>query len=313
MQNIPFSTILKVIPFLLFFSCIDGRLPEEETEIENLLNITIDGEDYQLINESFGSDLCDILHYNSYYYDKDKIRFRIDFEISKEGDLLKVWYDELKLPLEKGGGNVDIYLAPNYNPTSTFNISNFIYNENTGEVKFDFEGTVFYEMDNDKKRSLSGDFEMKVKPFVDCRYSKTGLNYQSDQLRLKSFLNSFSKSANQNQTHRFYSNNGFKIYIQTSGDLWLYPIGELFFTEDDHLDKVEFKQLIAPNQANQIRWINEADWENYETSGSINILNKYIEEGKKVIHGTINLLAKKDGELIYDLHGVEFKTGSFER
>jgi len=53
-------------------------------------------------------------------------------------------------------------------------------------------------------------------------------------------------------------------------------------------------------------------WKNYETSGTLNIQEKYIEKNQKIVKGTLDLTAKENGVIKYNLRGIEFKTGSFE-
>ncbi len=305
-----FKTLI-IIPFICFFSCINDDKVIEPV-IANQLNINVDGTEYESINEKIGgNENCDILFINASYYDKNKIDFTIKFDISKEGKLIKVWYEEYKLPLISSQVK-KIFLTPNFNPTSTFDVSNFNYDPSTGQVKFNFNGTLYFESDNNAVRNVSGEIEIKSLKSIDCNIAKTGLNYYSNDLNLFSFHNMRIKYINQTQLHRFFSNNGYNIDIYLMGDLWLYPLGEIIFNENDFTNKVEFNKAVGPIIADQIQLISGQQWKNFETSGKIIIGTKYFEKNQKVISGKLNLLIKDNGNIVYKLNGIEFKTSSFE-
>ena len=303
---------LLILPLALLLSCHNNDEVIEPV-IENQMKITIDGSEYESINESIeGNENCDRIFIQASYYDKNKIDFTIKFEISKEGNLLKVWYEEYILPLNTSQVK-KIFLTPNFNPISTFSISNFIYNPTTGEVKFNFEGTVFYENDTAVTKKISGEIKVESLESVACSVAKTGLSYNSEELSLFSFYNDKIQYENQNQLHRFFSNNGYSVYLHLTKDLWDYPLGEIEFTEDDLVDRVDFFKAIGSIKADQIQSINNQQWKTYKTSGKIIIENKYTEGAEKVIKGKFILTIKDEGKLVYVLNGVEFKTGSFKK
>ncbi|WP_338793241.1 hypothetical protein [Bernardetia sp. MNP-M8] len=303
MKSLFLFKMLIALSFL-FISCNDEL---KDTIIENQLDINIDGTEYQSINEDIGgNENCDKLYITAFYSDKDKIDFRIRFEISKEGNLLNVWYAEPKNNLFK------TFITPNFNPLSTFSISNFYYDFTTGEVRFDFDGTLYHEYDSDNSMAIFGKIKIKSLKSIECSTYKKGLSYTSNQLNLFSFYTSATKYEDKTQIHRFLSNNGFRIYLHLSKDLWLYPLGEINFDENAQIDKVEFKEIIGIVVTDQVGLVKETQWKNFETSGAIIIEAKYTEKGKKMIRGKINLLVKDNGQVIYNLNGIDFKTNSFE-
>lgn len=298
--------------FLFFLVSCEKQEFEAEQVIENKANIAIDGFEYKSINEFIGgNENCEDLYLSASYYDKDKIDFTLKINVSRNGNLLGVRYEEYILPsntpqLKK------IFLTPNFNPLSTFNISNFNYNSQNGEVEFNFFGIVFLESNNDIQRNISGTIKIKSLKSIECSVAKTGLYYNSENFNLYSFFNSSSKYFGLTQTHSFFSNNGFLVILKTHSDLWFYPIGEINFNENNLNDRVEFKEAIGPIIANQFSTINQQQWKEYETSGKIIIEEKYIEKNQKLIRGKINLFVKYNGVEVYNLNDVQFKTISFE-
>jgi len=310
MKLLNFFKIFTLLAFVLLVSCSEDETVKEEI-IENQLNINIDGVEYKSTNAQIGgNENCDKLFINASYIDKNKIDFTIKFDISKDGKLLKVWYEEYVLPLTSIHLK-SIFLTPNFRPLSTFNISNFSYNGATGYVEFNFNGKVFFEQNNNVERNISGTLKIKSLKTVNCTISKTGLMFESPQLSLFSFYNSRIQFLNLTQQHRFFSNNGYRIYINTSGDLWNYPLGEITFTENDIINNVEFKKAIGPIFADQIQNVNQQQWKDYQTSGKIVLLNKTIENNEKVISGKLFLTVKDNNQINYELNGIDFKTGSF--
>lgn len=298
--------------FLIFLVSCENEEFQAEQVIENEANITIDGFEYKSINELIGgNENCDNLYINTSYFDKNKIDFTLKISVSKNGNLLGVWYEEYILPsntpqLKK------IFLTPNFNPLSTFHISNFNYNSQNGEVEFNFYGIVFLESDNVIQRNISGAIKIKSLKSIACSVAKTGLNYNSENLNLYSYFNSSSKYFDFTQAHNFFSNNGFFITLRSQSDLWFYPIGEINFNENNLYDRVEFKEAIGPIIASQFQQFNLQQWKEYETSGKIVIEEKYVEKNQKLIRGKINLYVKYNGVEVYNLNNIQFKTISFE-
>jgi hypothetical protein len=278
---------------------------EELIVIENQFDINIDGTEYQSINENvYGNENCNTLYVNANYFFEDT-RFSILFDVSKEGDLIKVWYKEYDK-------QINSFLLPNFDLLSTFTISDFYYDSITEEVKFNFEGTLYFEDNNTISRNISGKISIKELNTTDCRAVERSLYYDSDNFDLFVFAYKNTEFENQTQLHRFFLNNGFRIYLNLSDDLWFYPLGEINFDENSQTDKVEFAKYTGTLVADQIQRINEEDWKNFETSGQLIIEEKYTEKGDKMIRGKINLVVKDNGETLYTLNGIDFKTNSFE-
>jgi hypothetical protein len=85
-------------------------------------------------------------------YWSGKLAWEVEFKLSQYGHPISVRY------LEKNPnyGHGLVFLPPNFNPMSTFRISDFHYDSTTGEISFSYEGTVFYTSDNTETREIQG-------------------------------------------------------------------------------------------------------------------------------------------------------------
>lgn len=305
------QSLLKIIIpffFLLFVGCSseDGA---SENVAQNSLKIDVDGTNYTIINENVGGDEnCDVLNINAGYIDQDKIKFEIYLTVSKTGQLIKVRFAESDLTMASQIQKQ--FLTTSFNPLATFTISDFYYNESTGEVKFNFEGTVFLENNPQQNRSMSGEIKIAALQSFPCTTAKVGINFTSENFFLFSTDNSSFRYYNGIQRHQFVTNNGYFINMLLAGDLWDYTLGEYSFNDDDVLDKVEFREAIAPLVVSQAPIVGSQEWKTYQTIGKIIIQNKYTEHGQKVVSGKLNLEISDNGVLIRTLNEVEFRTYS---
>lgn len=314
MKNRKLFKTLFLLPLFLLTSCTNDeeKTTIAENIIENETDININGIDYKSTNKNVdGNENCDMLFFSASYNDESKIKFNINFQLSKEGELLKVWYGEYD-PKLLTPQIMKIFLTPNFRPKSTFNISNFSRNYETGEVKFDFEGTLFLESNNNVTRNIDGKIKFTSLESINCTTTKTGLSYDSQNFKLLSFYNNSVKFEDEKQYHNFFLNNGYLITLSLSKDLWNNELTEIPFTETDLIDRADFRKAIGPIIANQNLNIDQQEWENYQTSGKIILLNKSTEKYGKVITGKLNLIVKNNNQIIYELNGIDFKTGSFE-
>ncbi len=302
---------LSIIFLLLFISCEYNNDTIEKEIITNELIINVNGNDFKSYNEKIGgNENCNILNINTNYFEKDKYNFTIKFEISKEGELLEVKFEEYKYPLVSGVKK-QVYLTPNFNPLQTFQISKFFYDENSRNINFDFEGTVFFEDDNSISKEVKGKIKIENFKTEPCAVTKHNLRYNKNNFKLFSNSSKIGKNSNGTQTRDFYTNNGYHLTMQLSQDIWNYTSDTLIFDENQPLDRVIFKELIGPLKADQIKKTTQTDWKNYKTTGKIIIQEKYKEKGMNMIKGSIDLIAKENGEIKYNLSGIEFRTGSF--
>jgi hypothetical protein len=111
----------------------------------------------------------------------------------------------------------------------------------------------------------------------------------------------------------FLRTDGYRIDLWTIGDLWNYPLGEEmeFVPNDYSKDWVEFREVDGLFAA-QVVPVTQVPWKEYETSGTIVLENKYIENGDPMISGKMYLTIMDKGKQLYYLDGVSFRTGSWE-
>lgn len=309
-----YKFLIGLLIFSLFLSCEKDDNPIVYTEIANSLDVSIDGTLYQVINENIGgNENCSKLFISTYYYEKDKIQFRLKFEIKKNGELCSVWYDEYDKTLVSPQ-QLKIFLTPNFNPLSTFSIENFEYNPLDNNVKFDFSGTVFLENQNNITRELSGSIDIKSFHSVNCSVMNSEIDYFSEELKLNSYHSYRTKYANQTQLHRYFINNGHRIDINIEQDFWDFPIGTNFdFEETSVQNNVTFYKYIGDLIANQNPTLNPNEWKNYDTRGNFIIEDKIYENGYKKIIGKINMEVLDTDNIIYTISNLKFSTGSFEQ
>lgn len=308
--NYNFKSYLLLLLLLLASSCNNDDL-EDEVIIINSMNVNVDGEDYYAINENVGgNENCGNLYVSTGYHKENERQFHLSIGISNTGQLLSVLYEEYGNP--DTSEPTKIFLTPNYNPLATFNISDFNYDVISGDLSFRFYGTVFFEQENNLTRELSGNINIKSLSSIDCSVAKARISYFSENLNLFSYRNSITEYSNYTQLHKFYSNNGYILDINTNQDFWNLPLGTILFNENSTQNKVFLMKKQDDFISNQLATINEHTWLEYDTRGEIIIENKFSENGYKIIIGKLNLELLENGDLIHTLNGIDFRTRSLQ-
>lgn len=219
MNKLRAANFLILILLTSFYSCTDDA---DDPSADKLVNITIDDKVYKPLNENIGgNENCDNLYVYVSHTDNTTIDFTINFSVSKTGELLEVMYGEYTAPLNVSQTK-KMFLTPNFNPLSSFTISDFFYDETSGNVKFAFNGTVYYERDNKIVREISGAVVLKSIPSIVCGTSKTGLTYYSEPLKLFATFHNSIKYSNQNQVHGFFQTMAMQftsIYLTIYGNI----------------------------------------------------------------------------------------------
>lgn len=310
---------LKKLKYLILFvyltgfiSCTnDDEIIQEQIELINRSSITLNGVEYETINDiNSGNENCDNLYVKASFYKKDDIDIRLEINLSKDGQLHSVNYGEYKLPIV-GVTILKTFLTPNFYPLKTFSISNFNYNKNTGELSFSFNGTVYFEQDNNVMRTISGSIYNKSFRSIDCSIVKTGLEFKSLDFELHNFHSYRTKFANNTQQHRYFTNNGHIFDINVQDDFWNLPLGEIEFSQNSSQNNVRILKQLGSVIANQVPSITQHQWLNYNTQGKIYIENKEIINGTKKISGKIDLQMIENGIVVRTLNGIKFSTLSF--
>jgi hypothetical protein len=308
MKKIVNSLKFSVLAFLvLLVGCEKSEVDTPTVE----LYVNMDGKVYEAyVGSEFGNESCENLLVSTQNYDieGEGYRFGIDFELSLQGDLLRIMYDEVGPNYPNGL----FFLAPNFNPLSTFSISDFHYDPATGEIGFNYDGTVYYDRDNNVERHIHGRVHIESSQSIPCSFGVSGLSYKSPDINLFSLTLYRTESGfDLSQEHHFYSNNGYRVYLYFQGDPWHYPLGEITFSDASSPDRVEFAE-VASFFVVQVAFATDVEWKEYETSGSIVLEDKYIENGDPLISGKMYLTIKDEGRQLYYLDGVSFRVGSFE-
>lgn len=295
---------------LLFMSCENNN--PIELEVVNLLDVTVDGVTYKVFNEYVGgNENCNSLYISTYYYEKDKIQFRLKFDIKKNGELKSIWYEEYDLT--SNVSLLKIFLTPNFNPLSTFNIDNFEYNSLNNNIKFDFSGIVFLENQTHISRELLGSVDIKSFKSISCSIANTEIEYFSEDINLNSYHNYITEYSDQTQLHRYFSNNGYMLDINIEQSFWNFPVGTSFgFEETSTQNKISIYQYVGSLVANQSPAYNPQEWKRYDTRGNFIIDEKTYENGYKKIVGKVNMEVIENNEIIYIISGLKFSTGNFE-
>lgn len=305
------ARVLPVFCFLLIVisaSCSSSSEEYAYTE-ESRARVNINGITSTIVSNGIsGNENCNTIFLELSANATEQLQgYRLRFEIAKNGALYRVSYREFN-----NSGSL-LFLTPNFNPVSSFTLTNFTNNVSQGFLEFDFSGTVFLEGNSTVNKTLSGHVKVKNFTSIPCQIGLKGLSYNSNELRLDSFAYSITTfNFNSNQIHRFYSNNGYKLYINLSSDLWNFSSNEIVFGDNDSIDNVDFYTYIGPMLADQLQQVNPSDWKKYTTSGTLFIDSKYIENDDKIISGRINLTVKENGSILYMLNGVAFRIKSMD-
>lgn len=295
--------------FPIFISCNEDDL-NKELIIESSMSVSVDEVSYTLINENIGgNENCDRLLVSSYFYDENSIYFRLNIRVSTSGDLLHVWYDERDYT-SNTPNLIKVFLTPNFNPLRSFSIANFEYDDFSGYLAFDFSGTLFQENFNSVERELVGSVEINQHKTINCEISNRNIRYYSSDLNLFGFFHSGTQFSDNSQLHRFFTNNGFIVELNLAQDLWQTPLGELPFNESSVTNNIHLFEQQGEIIASQTRITSQHEWKQYSTSGTIIIEDKMVENNERVIVGRVNMTASDNGEVIYEIQDLEYRTAS---
>lgn len=299
------NKILFLLSLVLIVSC-----SKEEVTVSNSILLNIDNAPYKIINENIsGNENCNYVYISSGLKINNRTKFYLNFEFLKNGELKSIRYDEFDMNQSSAA---KIFLTPAFNPVSSIVIKNYIYEPNENYISFEFEGTVYEENKVSNIRHISGKVEVKNLNSISCgtqipkiEFENSGLKfYTTNYVRL-------SNSLSTNQTHTYFSNNGFKINLKSNDDFWNLPLSTINFNEMSSNNKVEFQQYIGPIVAGQfVASNNIVDWKVYETRGILTIDQKVIENGAKTIKGKINVEVLFQGNLVYTINNMNYSTGS---
>lgn len=304
---------ILILSVLSFLTLLVGCSKDEPITVSRYLNLQVNGKEYEVINENIGgNENCQMMYIHSYVKTNEKTLFKINFKIGTRGNLVMVRFIDFDPPSQSSHSS-EIYLTPNYNPVSTFEITNFVFKEENNYVYFDFDGTVFYEHNNDQKIDLSGNIELKDFQSIACEVPQIGCYYLSDDLMLISHDYTFSEYEDNTQQHIFFTNSGYTLIIDLDQDLWESPIGTLNFDVESTQIRISLKKYIGETKATLSIDYNSDDWITYETRGSFTIEEKYVDnESNKIISGIISMDVLENEMVLHSIDAMSFKTKGLE-
>lgn len=301
---------LLVLIITILYGCSNNEDSVQGVLNTNSIDVKVENTSYKINKEDVGgNENCNSIFISSSYKINNNIKFLLNFSLLKNGELSDVRFDEFDIT--SGGSVAKNFFTPEFNPIATMEIKNFIYNPNENYVYFEFEGTVHEENNVVNKRQLSGTVEVKNLKKVNCTAENYKIEYLNNEMKFNTIdYFRLKNSLSTNQTHTYFSNNGFKLNIKSVDDFWNLPLSTINFNEIASNNKVEFLQYIGPLVSSQAVILNPQDWKIFETRGNFTIEEKIIENGFKTIKGTINMEVLYQGNLIYTINNMNYSTGS---
>lgn len=313
--SIHFRLILKQIRIsllaltLMFFSCTSNTDDENEV-IDKLVTITIEKDTFNIKNDFIGSnESCNALYVIAKYQDSKNGDLIIEFRLTKKGAIQNISFVDFRK------GNIQ-YESADFNPLGLISITNFVYDANKKYLHFEFDGDLIKEDSNydslekhNERKHIKGEVTIKNVKETNCESAISDLSFHTESLN---FLTNTP-----NATHdtgltinpyefRFYSDNGFRILIKSSTDLWNLQKGTYNFTEKSIENRVDFEKYVGIFRATQLLWVREIDWKKYQTSGNYTIHEHIYVNGMKITKGEINLQVLDNGTLKYQIKNAKF-------
>ena len=299
--------ILLILSLAGVISCDDQNDFEPPVEITNSANVTVDGFERSFINnEITGNTNCNMIYVTvSNFHEDEYAGYELDFDISKQGDLIRVEY------LERTGesGRIPFYLTHAFDPISTMNISDFMYDESSNDLSFNFSGTIFNETDNSIQREINGTIDVENHKEFECSIGLlTRMAYESNEFTFKDTYIRTSTYPNGSQRHIFYSNNGYRLEFNLNQQLGNLELGTYPIVENNLPAFINLFKYTGPLIATQSPTIVNSDWNEYQTSGTFTTTDKIEIDGGLKVKGYFDLDVIENNEVIFKIDRMEFIT-----
>lgn len=305
-----------LVQFLLIIFFTSSCENNNEEVVSDPLNlITIDDKTYGVtLNGIYGNTNCAFVYANMDYAEANGGGFRLNFKLTNKGAI-----QNIKLTY---GKDLIYYESADFDSSTIFKISNFIYSPGRNIVSFDFEGDLFKvnfhedEIDNVHVRKyIKGKFSSSNIKDLTCQIIPNSLAFSTDKLNF-SAVQSLQTVTNRSGASLvfetlLFSENGVQINFISDKDLWDKSEGFHSFSVNDFQNKVTFKKFIGKPRATQIRFLRLVDWKNFQTDGDYRITSKTIQNGEKVILGTLNMRVLDNGMLIHNIQNAPFKINAY--
>lgn len=309
-----FFKIIVLFAAFLIYSCNDD---EEAPATDRLFTIQIGDKKYRGVNKSVAaSEDCERLSI-VYSYDKPDGHFIIIFDILKNGALhkasLTIFPDQ--------GGVADIFDTADFNPIALMKITNFKYDEATNYVHFEYSGEVILiqgprnsNIDLPRK-FIQGVVTIKNLDDYKCNTFLPTAQFETPTVTFigtrANATHDFSLISNP-YIHRFYSNNGYRIFFNLKDDFWNFEKGKTYkFDQNTIENRIDIQHYTGRLRATQTFDYDEVDWKKYQTAGSFTMLEHIIINGHKVSKGEMNLQVYDNGVLIHNIVNGTFEGRSF--
>ena len=305
-----------LVQFLLVIFFTSSCNNNNEEVVSDPLNlITIGDKTYGVtLNDTYGNTNCAFVYANMDYAEANGGGFRLNFKLTNKGAI-----QNIKLTY---GKDLIYYESADFDSSTTFKISDFIYSPERNIVSFDFEGDLFKvnfhedEIDNmHVSKYIKGKFSSSNIKDLTCQIVPNNLAFSTDKLNF-STVESLQTVTNRNSASPVFetlllSANGVQINFISDKDLWDKSEDLYNFSVNDVQNKVTFKKFIGKPRATQIRFLRLVDWKNFQTEGTYRITSKTIENGRKVIKGLLNMSVLENGTLIHNIINAPFKINAF--
>ena len=300
--------------FILFLSCEK----DEETNkvVEQSIDLQIENEKFKIVNESFVvNENCNTI-FVSLIYDKGKNEPHFIFELSitKKGILKKVSYTRF-------GESTSPFGTPDFNLKGLFTVDNFIYEESSKNLSFNFSGELVKVETNtplldvpQKRKEINGKIMSKKVKATTCTSFISNLHFETNNLTFATNFNAGSHDPNlpANQYNFwFFSDNGYRAIIKSKVDLWNLDKGTYTFDQNTLENRIDFEQYIGIFRATQLLGIRPQDWKKFQTSGSYTIIEHVIINGLKVTRGELDLQVYDNGQLLHAITKGTFEVTGF--
>jgi hypothetical protein len=307
--------LIKTVSFLLilfFFSCDKDEVSTEA--VTKTLDITIDNQNLKITNSSISSnENCDAIFVSCRYYKNDDNGFSIEFWLNKKGTLRSIRVYDYR---NRGY----VFETANFNPKGLMAISNFKYDETTKYLHFDFNGELIQEtysgeLNVEKARKhIEGIVDIKDVKKTKCDSYSSNLNFVSNDLNFSTIIpvGSFDSKLKINPYKSyFYSDNGYRIVLKSSKNLWNLDKETYTFDQNTVENRIDFEKYIGIYRFTQIGLSEENEWKKYQTAGSYTILEHTTINGEKVTKGEFNLQVFDNGTLKYNITNAKFEVVGF--
>jgi len=309
--------ILKiVVVFAAFFiaSCNDDAV---EAPTDRLFTIQLGDKNYKVINKSVGAIKdCERLSIG-FGYDQPDGWFFINFDILKNGSLHKATLVDFAI---RGGDNR--FETADFNPVALLKITNFKYDEATNYVHFEYSGEViqvqYNPSDSNKtfpRRHIQGVVTITNLDNYKCNTFLPTAQFETPSITFISTRANATHDPSLSSNpyiHRFYSNNGYRMFFKLKDDFWSLEKGKIYnFDQNTVENRIDFQYYIGQLRATQTFDYDENDWKKYQTAGSYTIQEHKIVNGIKVTKGEMNLKVYDNGVLIHTITNGKFEVTGF--